>query len=719
MEAAPVDLACQLRSLSHNDALGLNSVEWKNVDPDEKQLADFVEFLSALVACNADFDRTVETISLHTLGNMPVDWTRHRVCLFPVFIEKLILTNHVESNVEGLPLRIERQGVWTLEVSALTAESHKANIAAWTKLIAAREALKLGGGLSVNALELSRQTLEEGALDLRPLVLHALRQDGGAVDRGRTFEQHSIANSFWQTYWATGALRSQRGVVFPVAFMPIDRSWNGEFRAPFKERWINAHRKIYGRSAILAWVNEALTNAKALLFNIDKCVFGVAKDFSAEAHGLEDADVDLALSELNRCGFVDSYIGANKEKFAKWAESETALGRGKSFDANAIASCVRLNPTDEHTVAIRRVVPFAGAAYLSQVVHDTKRLIEDGKIQDLDGEIIAATNSTFFLNFPEEYCNIHSAMNDPVSTLIENGKTRQCKTLRRAAFVLAEDGEAHITTTGSNKLLADALLYEAEFSSGNAFKNAGKPGRENQFGPLYFGAVIVGNSIVETFEECATEIPNNGWVMGDSEAFGGAVEPEDAVHAMFRSDDGQRELKVRHAFSIGPMLLQDGHPVEFGTSGEEFMPVQLKEPMNADETAELSRATMPSALRDCIAKGVPPTRFPHDWNTTRAPRTALGVRPNGTIVLAVVDGRADLSHSIGVTLAELACVMQNLGCCEAMNMDGGGSSVMFINDAEAAKHKLRPKLRDGVVNLPSDAGGVERMLPVPLILVRK
>ncbi len=116
---------------------------------------------------------------------------------------------------------------------------------------------------------------------------------------------------------------------------------------------------------------------------------------------------------------------------------------------------------------------------------------------------------------------------------------------------------------------------------------------------------------------------------------------------------------------------------------------------------------------------MPPTRFPYDWNVTRAPRSAIGVREDGSVVIAVVDGRADVSHSVGATLAELAEIMKGLGCRQAMNMDGGGSSVMFINSDEARDAKLRESLRDGIVNLPSDLGGNERLLPVPLVVVKR
>jgi hypothetical protein len=72
--------------------------------------------------------------------------------------------------------------------------------------------------------------------------------------------------------------------------------------------------------------------------------------------------------------------------------------------------------------------------------------------------------------------------------------------------------------------------------------------------------------------------------------------------------------------------------------------------------------------------------------TTRHPRTALGY--NGTrFYLLVVDGRQP-GYSVGMSLAELAQAMADLGCTDAINVDGGGSSALWV--------------RGVVVNHPSD-----------------
>ena len=89
-------------------------------------------------------------------------------------------------------------------------------------------------------------------------------------------------------------------------------------------------------------------------------------------------------------------------------------------------------------------------------------------------------------------------------------------------------------------------------------------------------------------------------------------------------------------------------------------------------------------------------KIPADIAKGRAPRTALGIKKDGTLLMVVVDGRSN--NSAGLTLTELATYMLRLGAREAVNFDGGGSSVMAINGQ--------------VVNKPSD--GRERTVSVGL-----
>ncbi len=89
--------------------------------------------------------------------------------------------------------------------------------------------------------------------------------------------------------------------------------------------------------------------------------------------------------------------------------------------------------------------------------------------------------------------------------------------------------------------------------------------------------------------------------------------------------------------------------------------------------------------------------------TTRHPRTGVGFSQDGTRVMFVtVDGRQ--AASVGMSLAEFAELMIELGCYRALNLDGGGSTTMVIEG--------------NVVNVPSDAAG-ERPVANALLVVKK
>lgn len=60
------------------------------------------------------------------------------------------------------------------------------------------------------------------------------------------------------------------------------------------------------------------------------------------------------------------------------------------------------------------------------------------------------------------------------------------------------------------------------------------------------------------------------------------------------------------------------------------------------------------------------------------PRTAVGKTADGALILLVVDGRQPISR--GASLEELAALMFRLGAVDAINLDGGGSSTLVVNN---------------------------------------
>lgn len=74
------------------------------------------------------------------------------------------------------------------------------------------------------------------------------------------------------------------------------------------------------------------------------------------------------------------------------------------------------------------------------------------------------------------------------------------------------------------------------------------------------------------------------------------------------------------------------------------------------------------------ASGVGPT-YNH-------PRSAIAYHPNGYLIFFVCEGRNKTVNTPGLTLKEVADLLLDLGCSEAINLDGGGSSYMLMNGKE-------------------------------------
>lgn len=124
---------------------------------------------------------------------------------------------------------------------------------------------------------------------------------------------------------------------------------------------------------------------------------------------------------------------------------------------------------------------------------------------------------------------------------------------------------------------------------------------------------------------------------------------------------GLKPWKVKHAFGGGPVLVQEG---------------QVKISNNEEK------------------------KFAGKAIADKHPRTAIGYTKDGTLIILAIQGRMK-GLAEGATLPQMAKIMVDLGCVEAMNLDGGGSSCMLINGKETIK--------------PSDPSG-QRLVPAVLVI---
>jgi exopolysaccharide biosynthesis protein len=88
------------------------------------------------------------------------------------------------------------------------------------------------------------------------------------------------------------------------------------------------------------------------------------------------------------------------------------------------------------------------------------------------------------------------------------------------------------------------------------------------------------------------------------------------------------------------------------------------------------------------------------------PRTAVGIANGGkTLLLVVIDGRRK-NEAVGMSLRETAEVMLEQGAEEAVNLDGGGSSVLAIRDPDSGKMHIMNHPSDGQERAVANVLGV-------------
>jgi exopolysaccharide biosynthesis protein len=90
-------------------------------------------------------------------------------------------------------------------------------------------------------------------------------------------------------------------------------------------------------------------------------------------------------------------------------------------------------------------------------------------------------------------------------------------------------------------------------------------------------------------------------------------------------------------------------------------------------------------------------------NASPRPRSAVGYLQNGIVLLLAVEGDNPSGYA-GLNLADLASMLKGLGCYEAMNLDGGGSTSMIVNSTRTVR--------------PGD-NGVERPVQSAVLIKRK
>ncbi len=240
----------------------------------------------------------------------------------------------------------------------------------------------------------------------------------------------------------------------------------------------------------------------------------------------------------------------------------------------------------------------------------------------------------------------------PLGTLMIDEKMYTGPIYDRVAMGIFDDGfdiaRVQFTSTvkGSGHTINVNNINQPRMLSTHVIVYTPEWGKYSPYAPKYgVGLLVVDDKIVKASAN-PIQIPDNGYVISG---------PKKQLYQLLEKKKVKLDIKttpewkgVKHIISGGPYLVKNG---------EVFVD------MTAQKLGSIGG---------------------------RNPRSAIGYTADNNFILVAVDGRE--GSSIGMTLMELANFMKSIGCVNAMNLDGGGSTVMYVNGQ--------------VVNKPQARGGI-------------
>ncbi len=141
----------------------------------------------------------------------------------------------------------------------------------------------------------------------------------------------------------------------------------------------------------------------------------------------------------------------------------------------------------------------------------------------------------------------------------------------------------------------------------------------------------------------------------------------------------------------GAIILYKNHILEIESAN-------LQEYYKDSKTEAFVMVSGPLLIKDAVLQDLPDMKFANN----RHPRTCVGISEE-SIIFLTIDGRSETAA--GMNLYEVQKFMLDLACLDAINLDGGGSTSMWLKDK-------------GLVNTPSDKTG-ERPVANALLILEK
>jgi len=285
-------------------------------------------------------------------------------------------------------------------------------------------------------------------------------------------------------------------------------------------------------------------------------------------------------------------------------------------------------------------------------------------------------NASFFIMDPIDCATVYDQIGTPLGLCVKNGVVENPPLFGREALMVRQDGKVTIE---------EPKLEELELEIGGQTWKAGKNAMiwsrpENRMTPAVKGRklVIVGCRVAAVTDRLCAEIPASGFVLCPGEKC--SARPGDRV--VYRGMEN-----VKFGIQVGNSILRDG------VRTEEF------------------RSRFYN-IRGMERVPFPPSLYPLNFENARAARIALGADADGKPMILWAEGAGKVRYvagqdSRGASLSDMAEMCAQLGMVNGVNLDGGGSAQILLDNRRELKISDR---------YPGDNSETERPVPLGLIV---
>ncbi len=284
-------------------------------------------------------------------------------------------------------------------------------------------------------------------------------------------------------------------------------------------------------------------------------------------------------------------------------------------------------------------------------------------------------NANFFIMDPFDCATIYDQVGTPFGLCLKDGVVINPPLFQREAFMVEQDGLAYVSKKDVSELLVE--IDGKTFIPGKNATIFTRPKQKKAPETKGVNLVIVGRRVVAVKQGGRVDIPASGFVMQVHQGCKVAPGAEVTYHGL---------KDVQFGIQVGNSIIRKGVKTDKFIS--RFYNIY-----------HLERVPFPPSL------------YPMDFEKARAARIALGADKEGKPVVFWAEGKGKLSYvagedSTGASLSEMADIAVDLGLRNAVNLDGGGSAQILLNNARALHISDRNK---------EDNSDAERLVPMGLI----